>query len=146
MPINKVPGGYKWGKSGKVYPTRKGAEKQAQAAYASGYTGMSEGGLWDNIHAKRKRIAAGSGEKMRAKGAPGAPTEEAMKKSSMKKGYMGGGMAEAKTAGYMGGGMPETKPVGYTGGGMAKKKGYAPGGLVQANCGASMKPNRTARK
>jgi len=37
MPIRKVKEGYKWGKSGKVYPTRKGAEKQAQAAYASGY-------------------------------------------------------------------------------------------------------------
>ena len=31
-------------------------------------------GLYDNIHAKRKRIAAGSGEKMRKKGAKGAPT------------------------------------------------------------------------
>ena len=31
-------------------------------------------GLYANIHAKRKRIAAGSGEKMRKKGAKGAPT------------------------------------------------------------------------
>jgi len=31
-------------------------------------------GLYANIHAKRKRIAGGSGEKMRKKGAPGAPT------------------------------------------------------------------------
>ena len=38
-------------------------------------------GLWVNIHAKRERIASGSGEKMRAKGAEGAPTEEAIKKS-----------------------------------------------------------------
>lgn len=38
MPIRKVGGGYKWG-SGKVYPTREGAVKQAQAAYASGYKG-----------------------------------------------------------------------------------------------------------
>jgi len=37
MPIKKVAGGYKWGNSGKVYPTRKQAEKQAAAAYASGY-------------------------------------------------------------------------------------------------------------
>lgn len=37
MPIRKVKGGYKWGSSGKVFKTRKGAEKQAQAAYASGY-------------------------------------------------------------------------------------------------------------
>jgi len=38
-------------------------------------------GLWANIHAKRKRIESGSGEKMRAKGAKGAPTEAAIKKS-----------------------------------------------------------------
>lgn len=36
-------------------------------------------GLWDNIHAKRKRIAAGSGEKMRKPGEKGAPTPEALK-------------------------------------------------------------------
>ena len=32
-------------------------------------------GLYANIHAKRKRIKAGSGEKMRKKGAKGAPTD-----------------------------------------------------------------------
>ena len=37
MPIKKVAGGYKWGDSGKVYKTRAGAERQAAAAYASGY-------------------------------------------------------------------------------------------------------------
>ncbi len=37
MPIRKVKGGYQWGKGGKVYPTREQAEKQAAAAYASGY-------------------------------------------------------------------------------------------------------------
>lgn len=41
-------------------------------------------GLWANIHAKRRRIAAGSGEKMRKKGDEGAPTPEQMKKSGMK--------------------------------------------------------------
>tara|TARA_R110002020_G_scaffold19996_2_gene68539 strand:- start:9571 stop:9720 length:150 start_codon:yes stop_codon:yes gene_type:complete len=35
---------------------------------------MAKTGLYANIHAKRKRIAAGSGEKMRKKGAKGAPT------------------------------------------------------------------------
>jgi hypothetical protein len=34
----------------------------------------SKPGLWANIHAKRKRIAAGSGEKMRKVGSKGAPT------------------------------------------------------------------------
>ena len=37
MPIKKVKGGYKWGNKGKVYPSRKGAERQARAAYSSGY-------------------------------------------------------------------------------------------------------------
>ena len=32
-------------------------------------------GLYANIAAKKKRIAAGSGEKMRKKGAKGAPTK-----------------------------------------------------------------------
>lgn len=31
-------------------------------------------GLYSNIHAKRERIAAGSGEKMRKPGSKGAPT------------------------------------------------------------------------
>ena len=39
-------------------------------------------GLWANIHAKRKRIKAGSGEKMRKPGSPGAPTAKAFKKSA----------------------------------------------------------------
>jgi len=38
-------------------------------------------GLYANIHAKRKRIAAGSGEKMRKPGAAGAPTDKAFKRS-----------------------------------------------------------------
>ena len=37
VPIKKVKGGYKWGKSGKVYKTKKAAQRQARAAYASGY-------------------------------------------------------------------------------------------------------------
>lgn len=37
MPIQRVKGGYRWGKSGKTYPTRAGAARQARAAYASGY-------------------------------------------------------------------------------------------------------------
>jgi hypothetical protein len=42
MPIRKVSGGYKWGSSGKVYKTRAGAERQAAAAYASGYKGADK--------------------------------------------------------------------------------------------------------
>ena len=39
-------------------------------------------GLYANIHAKRKRIAAGSGEKMRKAGTKGAPTAKAFKQAA----------------------------------------------------------------
>jgi hypothetical protein len=39
-------------------------------------------GLYANIHAKRERIKAGSGEKMRKVGAKGAPTAKAFKQSA----------------------------------------------------------------
>lgn len=38
--------------------------------------------LYENIHAKRKRIKAGSGEKMRKEGTKGAPTDKAFKKAA----------------------------------------------------------------
>jgi len=44
------------------------------------FTQYAEGGpvgLYANINAKKKRIAAGSGEKMRKPGAKGAPTKQA---------------------------------------------------------------------
>ncbi len=43
---------------------------------------MAEGGLYANINAKRERIAAGSGEKMRKPGSAGAPTAEAFRESA----------------------------------------------------------------
>jgi hypothetical protein len=48
-----------------------------------------------------------------------------------KKGYMMGGMATPM--------MDQKKPV-------AKTMGYKKGGMVKANCGASMAPNRKAKK
>jgi len=39
-------------------------------------------GLSANIHAKKKRIAAGSGEKMRKPGSKGAPTAKNFKQSA----------------------------------------------------------------
>ena len=39
-------------------------------------------GLYANIHAKQKRIAAGSGEKMRKVGSAGAPTAKDFKESA----------------------------------------------------------------
>ena len=39
-------------------------------------------GLYANIQAKRKRIKAGSGEKMRKPGSKGAPTAKAFKQAA----------------------------------------------------------------
>jgi hypothetical protein len=39
-------------------------------------------GLYANIAAKRERIAAGSKEKMRKPGSPGAPTAKAFKQAA----------------------------------------------------------------
>jgi len=39
-------------------------------------------GLYDAIHAKRERIKAGSGEKMRAPGTKGAPTAKQFKQAA----------------------------------------------------------------
>jgi len=39
-------------------------------------------GLYDNIHAKKKRIVEGSKEKMRKPGTKGAPTNKAFKDSA----------------------------------------------------------------
>lgn len=43
---------------------------------------MPRKGLYANIHAKRKRIKAGSGEKMRKPGSKGAPTAKAFRRSA----------------------------------------------------------------
>lgn len=43
---------------------------------------MNKAGLYANILAKQERIKAGSGERMRKPGSPGAPTAEAFKESA----------------------------------------------------------------
>jgi hypothetical protein len=67
-------------------------------AYHGDTTEYKNGGLWANIHAKRKRIAAGSGETMRSPGSKGAPTDEALERS--KNAY--GGMMDNSSMGYGG--------------------------------------------
>jgi hypothetical protein len=53
------------------------------------------GGLYANIHAKRERIAEGSGEKMRKPGSAGAPTAEAFKQSAKTAKHAKGGVSLA---------------------------------------------------
>lgn len=68
---------------GAIRPELKGKVKKRRdntdfTEYAEG----GEVGLYANINAKRKRIAAGSGETMRKPGSPGAPTAQAFKQSA----------------------------------------------------------------
>lgn len=51
--------------------------------YGKGIIGRATSqGLYANIHAKRERIAQGSGERMRQPGSKGAPTDKAFKDSA----------------------------------------------------------------
>jgi hypothetical protein len=61
----------------------KGYKRKPGTAPCAEGSCIKEGkrGLWDNIHAKKKRIKAGSGEKMRTPGSEGAPTDAALKAS-----------------------------------------------------------------
>ena len=56
---------------------------------SEGVSVMAKSGLYSNIHAKRERIKAGSGEKMKKPGSKGAPTAKQFKqaaKTAKKKG------------------------------------------------------------
>ena len=58
---------------GKKFPYTKAGKAAAEKA---------KKGLYENINAKKKRIAAGSGEKMRKPGQKGAPTAKAFIRSA----------------------------------------------------------------
>ena len=55
------------------YMSKGGVAKKGTKYMSKGGGVKGKPGLYANIHAKRKRIAAGSGEKMRKPGTPGAP-------------------------------------------------------------------------
>ena len=61
-----------------------GADKDLAAQVKSSKKESVGESLWANIHAKRARIKAGSGEKMRKVGSKGAPTPDQMKKAQGK--------------------------------------------------------------
>ena len=52
----------------------KGRSKRANYRHGGRIEKSMGGGLYENIHKKRARIKAGSGEKMRKPGSEGAPT------------------------------------------------------------------------
>jgi len=70
---------------GDINPSKMpGAKKKARRDNTD-FTQYAEGGkvgLYANIHKKRERIKAGSGEKMRKPGAKGAPTKADFVKSA----------------------------------------------------------------
>ena len=70
---------------GAVNPSKMPSGKRKQRRDDTDFTEYAEGGevgLYANINANRKRIAAGSGEKMRKPGSMGAPTADAFKQSA----------------------------------------------------------------
>jgi hypothetical protein len=64
------------------FAKKVGVPQKVGKEFAKADKGMKGGGLYANIHAKRERIAAGSGEKMRKVGSKGAPTADAFKESA----------------------------------------------------------------
>jgi len=65
---------------GAVSPSKMPGPKRKARRDNTDFTQYAEGGevgLYANINAKRKRIAKGSGEKMRKVGSKGAPTAQA---------------------------------------------------------------------
>lgn len=75
------------------------------------------GGLYENINAKRERIAEGSGERMRKPGSKGAPTAEAFKESAKTARMKEGGPSLAIGRGEK---LPADKGAGLTAKGRAK--------------------------
>jgi len=78
---------------------------------------MKGGGLYAAIHAKRQRIAEGSGEKMRKPGSPGAPTAQAFKESAKTAKMKDGGPSLAIGRGEK---LPADQGAGLTAKGRAK--------------------------
>lgn len=78
---------------------------------------MKGGGLYENIHAKRERIAEGSGEKMRRVGSKGAPTADAFKQSAKTARMKEGGVSLSVGRGEK---LPVSKGAGLTEKGRAK--------------------------
>lgn len=70
---------------GDIAPSKMPGAKTKSRRDNTDFTQYAEGGkvgLYANINAKRKRIASGSGEKMRKPGSKGAPTNQAFVNSA----------------------------------------------------------------
>ena len=82
MPVRKVPGGFQWGTTGKVYKTRGWAERQGRAIKASGY---SKGG--DTVNAAGNYTKPGMRRRLvssiKAGGKGGKPGQWSARKAQM---------------------------------------------------------------
>jgi len=70
---------------GDIAPSKMPSGKKKARRDDTDFTQYAEGGkvgLYENIHKKQARIAAGSGEKMRKPGSKGAPTKAAFMQSA----------------------------------------------------------------
>jgi hypothetical protein len=70
---------------GDISPSKMPGGKRKARRDDTDFTQYAEGGkvgLYENIHRKKARIAAGSGEKMRKPGSKGAPTKADFIKSA----------------------------------------------------------------
>ena len=70
---------------GDIAPSKMPKGKKKSRRDDTDFTQYAKGGkvgLYENIHRKRARIAAGSGEKMRKVGAKGAPTAKQFKQAA----------------------------------------------------------------
>jgi hypothetical protein len=70
---------------GAVMPSKMGKGVKKARRDDTDFTQYAEGGkvgLYENIHKKRARMAAGSGEKMRKPGSKGAPSKADFIKSA----------------------------------------------------------------
>ena len=147
-------------KTGERYLPKKARESLTSKEYAATTAAKRKGTAAGKQFVKQPKKIAEKTAKFRAseggltmkKGMHKMPDGTMMKDSDMKKksGYMYGGMAKKKPAakkamGYKDGGMTKgMKALKKAAPAVAKKMGYKKGGM--ANIGASMKPNRMARK
>jgi hypothetical protein len=82
MKGGKVKAGFVGGGTVKATVDQSMCSPRKQMAMGKMQVMAKRPGLYANIAAKKKRIAAGSGEKMRKPGSKGAPTDKAFRESA----------------------------------------------------------------
>jgi len=81
---------------GAVSPSKLPKTSKSAVLKKGGAVKMAGGGLYANIAAKKKRIASGSGEKMKSVGAKGAPKKSDFANAAKTASYAEGGATKSK--------------------------------------------------